>query len=94
MEKVNAILPMRAGSQRVKDKNIRVINGKPLYQYILDQLFKTKHIFSFLNDFFYTVPLEFKRFTNYTFDEHESYPPFLSASHQQELLGLIHAFKF
>ena len=30
-----AILPMRAGSQRVKDKNVRPINSLPLYEYII-----------------------------------------------------------
>ena len=34
MNKVTAILPMRAGSQRVKDKNIRKIKGIPLWKYI------------------------------------------------------------
>ncbi len=35
---------MRAGSQRVKDKNIRIISNKPLYSYILDTLLKAIHI--------------------------------------------------
>jgi len=36
--KVTAILPIRAQSQRVKNKNILQINGKPLYYYILNTL--------------------------------------------------------
>jgi len=36
----------------------------------------------------------YAKVSNYTFYEHESYPPFLSAFHQQEVLDLIHAFKF
>jgi CMP-N-acetylneuraminic acid synthetase len=44
IQKVNVILPMRAGSQRVIDKNIKPMNGKPLYEYIIDTLLKCKHI--------------------------------------------------
>ena len=43
-EKVNAILPMRAGSQRVVNKNIRPVNGRPLYEYVIDSLLGAKHI--------------------------------------------------
>ncbi|MBD3248785.1 acylneuraminate cytidylyltransferase family protein [Candidatus Woesearchaeota archaeon] len=42
MKKINVILPMRAGSQRVIDKNIRIIKGKPLYEYILNTLFSSE----------------------------------------------------
>jgi len=35
---MNAILPIRAGSQRVKNKNIFPINNKPLYSYIVETL--------------------------------------------------------
>ena len=38
MQKIVAILPMRDGSQRVINKNSRVINGKHLYEYIIDKL--------------------------------------------------------
>ena len=44
MRKVNAILPMRASSQRIKNKNIRLIKGKPLYEYILHLLRNTKFV--------------------------------------------------
>jgi hypothetical protein len=43
---------------------------------------------------FHTVPLESQGLSNYTFNEHESYPPSYRFRHQQELLDLIHAFKF
>ena len=48
----------------------------------------------FFSDLVNAMPLESKGLSDYTFNEHESYPPFLSACHQQELLDLIHAFKF
>lgn len=44
IQKVTVILPMRSGSQRIKDKNIKIVNGKPLYEYILDTLFGSKFI--------------------------------------------------
>lgn len=43
-EKIHALLPMRKGSQRIKDKNIRLINGKPLYEYIVATLLTVKRI--------------------------------------------------
>lgn len=39
-----AILPLRKNSQRVKNKNIRKINKKPLYQFIIDTLLSSKFI--------------------------------------------------
>ena len=39
-----AILPMRSGSKRVINKNSRIINGKKLYEYIIDKLINTKII--------------------------------------------------
>ena len=44
INKVIAILPMRLGSKRVKNKNIRKINNKLLFEYILNTLQKSKHI--------------------------------------------------
>src|SRR3989338_1861027 len=43
-EKIQAILPMRAGSQRIKNKNVRLIEGRPLYECIVATLLKVKHI--------------------------------------------------
>ncbi len=34
--KIVAMIPARMGSKRVKNKNLRMINGKPLVQYIID----------------------------------------------------------
>lgn len=36
MKKIVAMIPARAGSKRVPKKNIRMINGKPLIQYIIE----------------------------------------------------------
>lgn len=44
IQKVTAVLPMRAGSQRIKDKNIKIVNGKPLYEYVLNTLFNSELI--------------------------------------------------
>tara|TARA_Y100001970_G_scaffold294156_1_gene447643 strand:+ start:10672 stop:11322 length:651 start_codon:yes stop_codon:yes gene_type:complete len=38
--KVVAIIPIKQKSERVKDKNFRKINGKPLYEYYLSKLKK------------------------------------------------------
>jgi CMP-N-acetylneuraminic acid synthetase len=35
-QKAHAIFPMRAGSKRVPDKNIRMMNGRPLYEWAID----------------------------------------------------------
>ena len=35
-----ALLPMKAVSQRVKNKNFRQLHGKPLFRWILDALLK------------------------------------------------------
>ena len=40
--KIIAMIPARMGSKRVKKKNIRLIDGKPLIQYIIDQVKKCK----------------------------------------------------
>ena len=39
-----AILPIRKNSKRLINKNIKKINNKPLYQYILDTLIKSRKI--------------------------------------------------
>ena len=40
--KIVAMMPARLGSTRVKNKNLRLINKKPLIQYIIDTAIKTK----------------------------------------------------
>jgi CMP-N-acetylneuraminic acid synthetase len=40
--KIVAIVPIKAKSKRVKNKNFKLINGKPLYSYILNTLKKCK----------------------------------------------------
>ena len=36
--KITALLPMKANSERVPGKNFRIINNKPLFRWILDEL--------------------------------------------------------
>jgi CMP-N-acetylneuraminic acid synthetase len=36
--RIVALLPMKANSQRVKGKNFRMLHGKPLFRWILDSL--------------------------------------------------------
>ena len=36
--KVIALLPMKANSERVRNKNFRLFNGKPLFRWVLDSL--------------------------------------------------------
>jgi CMP-N,N'-diacetyllegionaminic acid synthase len=38
--KIVAMIPARLGSKRIKTKNLRLINGKPLIEYILDTVSK------------------------------------------------------
>jgi CMP-N-acetylneuraminic acid synthetase len=42
--KVIALLPMKANSERVKGKNFRDFNGKPLFRWILDTLLEVAEI--------------------------------------------------
>lgn len=42
--KLVALLPMKANSERVKGKNFRELNGKPLFYWILNTLLKIKKI--------------------------------------------------
>jgi len=39
-----ALLPMKANSERVKGKNFRDFNGKPLFRWVLDELLKVEKI--------------------------------------------------
>ncbi len=41
---VVALLPLKANSQRVKGKNFRLFNGKPLFRWILDTLLSVEEI--------------------------------------------------
>lgn len=42
--KIVALLPMKANSERVKGKNFREFNGKPLFRWMLDALLEVKEI--------------------------------------------------
>ena len=42
--KIVAIIPARSGSKSVKDKNIRVMNGKPMIAYSIEQALASKYI--------------------------------------------------
>ena len=41
---VTALMPMKAHSERLPNKNIKIFHGKPLYQVVLDTLIKSRHI--------------------------------------------------
>ena len=38
--KIIAMIPARMGSKRVKSKNLRLLNGKPLIEYVIDTVSK------------------------------------------------------
>jgi CMP-N-acetylneuraminic acid synthetase len=42
--KIKALVPMKAYSERVPNKNIRNLNGKPLFHWIMENLSKSKYI--------------------------------------------------
>ena len=42
---VNCMIPARLGSQRVKNKNIKLLNGKPFLTYVLKSISKSEKIF-------------------------------------------------
>ena len=44
MKKVLAIIPARAGSKGVKNKNIKSLNGKPLILYTIEEAKKSDQI--------------------------------------------------
>ena len=44
MKTIYALVPIKHNSQRVPGKNFRLMNGKPLYQYILDTLKESNYI--------------------------------------------------
>ena len=41
---ITALMPMKAHSERLPDKNIKLFYGKPLYQVVLDSLIKSRYI--------------------------------------------------
>ena len=41
---ITFLLPMKGHSERVKNKNLRLISGKPLYFHLLSKLLKSKHL--------------------------------------------------
>ena len=43
-KKIVALLPMKANSERVKGKNFKIFNGKPLFRWTLDTLLAIKEI--------------------------------------------------
>lgn len=44
MKKILAVIPARSGSKSVKDKNIRIMNGKPMLAYSIEQALHSKKI--------------------------------------------------
>lgn len=42
--KIVGMIPARLGSKRIKNKNLRLINGKPLVQYIIESAVKSKKL--------------------------------------------------
>ena len=46
-DKIVALLPMKANSERVVGKNFRDFNGKPLFRWILDTLLSVGQRFTF-----------------------------------------------
>ena len=42
--KVTVLLPMKGNSERVPNKNLKLFNGKPLFQAVIDELIKSKYI--------------------------------------------------
>ena len=43
-KKVTALVPMKENSQRVPNKNIRLLNGKPVCRWILESLTQSKYV--------------------------------------------------
>ena len=42
--KIKALVPMKAHSERVPQKNIRLLGGKPAFHWIIESLSKCKYI--------------------------------------------------
>ena len=43
-KKILAVIGLRSGSKGLKNKNIKKLNGKPLFSYILNSAKKSKYI--------------------------------------------------
>tara|TARA_B110000027_G_C16074655_1_gene280776 strand:+ start:114 stop:761 length:648 start_codon:yes stop_codon:yes gene_type:complete len=41
---INALIPLRSKSKRIKNKNIQILKNKPLYKIVLDEALKSKLI--------------------------------------------------
>ena len=59
---VNCMVPARMGSQRVKNKNIKSLNGKPLITYVLNSISKSKKLFN--NIYLNSESKKIKRYAN------------------------------
>ena len=44
IKKIICVIPARGGSKRIKNKNIKFINGKPVISYVIQNLKKLKFI--------------------------------------------------
>lgn len=56
------MIPARMGSQRVKNKNLKLINGKPLISYILKSVYDSRNLFD--NVFINSESHKLKKFAN------------------------------
>ena len=52
MAKIIAMIPVRLGSKRIKSKNLRLINGKPLVSYILEATIKANKKYKLFDDIY------------------------------------------
>ena len=43
-KKVTALVPMKGNSERVPNKNIRLLNGKPVCHWILESLSRSNYV--------------------------------------------------
>ena len=52
MAKIIAMIPVRLGSKRIKSKNLRLINGKPLVSYILEATIDANKKYKLFDDIY------------------------------------------
>lgn len=50
MSKIIAVIPIKHNSERVKNKNFRLLNNKPLFTYIIHSLLRSKYIYQIIID--------------------------------------------